>query len=105
MAAPKKNIKTVSDAAVTPANTFAADAALAIQAAFKDAPEFRSALESELKTLADTLTQIHEHYLKKEVATTSEKLAEAQKNFELACIDVDMLKTTVLRMAVSQYGN
>jgi hypothetical protein len=90
---------------VTPANTFEAELELIVASTFKDAPEFKGAFEDEFAILKERLIGAHKAFLKQEIAEKDKQLEETLKVVSLMEQDINSLKTTVLRMAVTQYGN
>ena len=100
--ATKKPIPTAKT--VTPAATFEAELELAINNMCKDAPEFTTALKEELDVLKARILDAHKLYSKQESAEKDKQLEEAHKVIALMDQDMNSLKTTILRMAVTQYG-
>ena len=87
-----------------PVNSFEAELDLAIHTLHKDAPEFANALEPELTNLKAKIIEAHEAYSAKELAEKEEHLKKAEEVIALMEQDMNALKTTILRMAVTQYS-
>ena len=89
---------------VTTANTFEAELDHILNDVFKDAPEFKSALTDELAVLKEKLIGAHKEYSKQESATKDDQLRDAVATIQLLERDINTLKTTILRMTITQYG-
>jgi hypothetical protein len=88
-----------------PANCFEVELDLAIDSMCKDAPEFKEVLKDELDALKKRLAFVHHEYINKATDTMSKELEEKNQNILMMENDIVILKTTILRMAVTQYGN
>lgn len=102
MATKKSTPKTAEVA--TPANTFEGELDLILNDVFKEAPEFKSALADELTVLKEKLISAYKEYSKQESTKKDEQLREAITTISLMESDMNSLKTTILRMAITQYG-
>ena len=89
---------------VAPANTFEAELEVILASTFKDVTEFQSAFEEEFAVLKERLIGAHKEFLKQEVAEKDAQLNEAVTTIKLMESDMNSLKTTILRMAITQYG-
>ena len=89
----------------SPANCFEAELDLAIASMCKEAPEFTEALKDELDALKKRLVAAHHEYIDKATDEMSKKLNESNQVIDMMNNDINTLKTTILRMAVTQYGD
>lgn len=95
---------TFKAAEVVSADTFEEELEVAINRAFKDAAEFKGALECELAVLKSRILDIHKAYVQKESEDIAKQLTDASKTIEFMNNDMNSLKTVILRMAITQYG-
>lgn len=99
-----KTKTTQKEIPVSPANCFEGEIDLAIASMFKEAPEFTEALKDELDVLKKRLAAAHHEYVNKATDEMSKRLNEANQINGMMENDINTLKTTILRMAVTQYG-
>lgn len=89
----------------TPANTFEAELDLAINDVCASAPELKEVIACELTALRERILTAHKLYIGQNTSAKAEELDKAYQVINLMEQDMNSLKTTILRMAVSQYSN
>jgi hypothetical protein len=91
------------EVAATPAATFEADIdlSLAVVAAMATSPEMKTAI----KDLKESIINAHNRYLNEVIKEKDLQYMSLQKDADMMYSDINALKTTVLRMAITQFGN